>query len=184
MLGARNETNRHSVSCGDSNRRDVDSSVVEELGFSVGLWNGDLKAAIGLSVSCGGWVSVPGVMNAFNLDLPTPGEGSGGQLYERDTALAIMRAVVEAWDPDWATLTSYGLAGAVDAGPRKPIVGWITFLADRREVPNRLPVAAREPISGRGRLLVAAERADDVDSSKLREIAEALNEAGALVSTP
>ncbi len=166
------------------NRRDANGSVIEELGFSVGLWNGDHKTSVGLSISCGGWTSVPEVMNAFNLDLPTPAEELGGQIYELDTALAIMRVVVGAWEPDWATLTSYRLADAVDAGPRKPIVGWITFLADRREVPSRLPVAARESMAGQGTLLVAAERAGEVGSSRLREIARALNEAGALISTP
>lgn len=166
------------------NRRDADLSVIEELGFSAGLWNGDFETSVGLSVDCGKWASAQGLMNAFSLDLPPPPPRPGAQLYELDTALAIMRAVVEAWEPDWATLTSHRLADALDAGPRRPIVGWITFLAERRNVPDHLSVAARDLVPGRGTLLVAAERADDLEVSKLREIADALDQAGTLTPTP
>lgn len=166
------------------NRRDADGSPIDELGFSVGLWNGDREAAIGLSISCGGWASTPGVMNAFVLDLPPRLPGPTAQLYELDTALAIMRAVVEAWEPDWATLTSYELAAALDPAPREPSVGWVTFLSDRRALPGDVPVPFCERLSSKGVLLVAADRVGDVDVSGLREIAATLDEAGTLAPTP
>jgi hypothetical protein len=37
------------------NRRDAGASPIEELGFSVGLWNRDRQVPIGVSVTCGSW---------------------------------------------------------------------------------------------------------------------------------
>lgn len=167
-----------------ANRCDADGSPIEELGFSVGLWNGDREAPIGLSVNCGGWTSTPGVLNAFVLDLPPLLPGPAAQLYGLDAARAIMRATVEAWEPDWATLTSYELAAALDPAPREPSVGWITFFSDRRALPEDLPVALGERMPGRGTLLIATDRVEDVDASRLREIVAMLEEAGTLMPTP
>jgi hypothetical protein len=162
------------------NRRDADGTPIAELGFSAGLWNGDRKVPVGLSVTCGAWTSTPGVMNAVVLDLPTPGEAPA--LYELDTARCLMRAVVEAWEPDWATLTTYELADALDAGPREPAVGWLTFLAGGRPVAADVP-ARREEL-GSGALLVAAERVEDVGVARVSALAGALRSVGALTPTP
>lgn len=154
----------------------------DELGFSVGLWNGDRALPIGLSVTCGSWTAAPGVMNSVVLDLPVLEPGEAERLYELDTALCLMRAMVEAWQPDWATLTSYELADALDAGPREPAVGWITFLGDGRPVPSGVP-ARREELLG-GTLLVSADRVEDVGVATAKALAEALYSAGSLTPTP
>jgi len=43
--------------------------VIEELGFSIGLWNHS-RPTVGLSASVGAYPSVPGVMNCFVLNFP------------------------------------------------------------------------------------------------------------------
>jgi hypothetical protein len=166
---------------GGVNRRDADGSAIEELGFSLGLWNGDRDTPIGMSVTCGGWTTTQGVMNSFVLDLPAPGEAA--QLYDLETALCVMRGVVASWDPDWATLTSYELADALDARPREPSVGWITFLGAERPVPGGALAGRREDLSG-GTLLVSADRVADAELSAVRALAGALHSAGSLVPTP
>lgn len=111
------------------NRRDSDRSVIEELGFSVGLWNGAPDASIGLRVSCG--KSEPRLPNTVILELPKPLSVSA-TLSEDSTALSLVEAMVEAWEPDWATVTSDDLRDA--QGPRRGgvVVGWMTYLsADR-----------------------------------------------------
>jgi hypothetical protein len=166
------------------NRRDADGTPIEELGFSAALWNGVREAPIGLSITCGACTSARGVMNAFVLDLPLRQPGPAAQLYELDTGLAVMRSVVEAWEPDWASLTCDNLAAALDSGPREPSIGWITFLSGRRPFPRHLPIPFQKRVAGRGMLLIAADRAEDVEVSSLREVSAVLSEAGTLEPTP
>ena len=163
------------------NRRDADGSAMSELGFSLGLWNGENETPVGLSVTCGSWTQAVGVMNSFVLDLPAGAEAE--QLYELETALCLMRAAATAWDPDWATLTSYEIADALDARPREPSVGWITYLGDQRPIPGGVPAERRERLPG-GTLLVTADRAEDADVTSARALAGALHAAGSLAPTP
>jgi hypothetical protein len=164
------------------NRRDSDRTAIEELGFSAGLWNGDRDVPIGLTASCGVWSASRGIMNSFVLDLPPPSVERATHLYELDTAVALMRAVVEPWWPDWATLTSYGLADALDSSPREPAIGWITYLSDPRPVPDATPAAVRKQFSD-GTLLVSTDSVANVDVAQVKALAVALGRAGSLAPT-
>lgn len=110
------------------NRRDVGGEVIEELGFSIGLWN-RAKPAVGMSGTVGAHPAFPGMLNSFVLDFPPP-EDDALRLYDPAVAEAIFQAVVEEWEPDWATWTSHALRNAQGAAPREPVVGWMTYLAD------------------------------------------------------
>ncbi len=85
--------------------------------------------------------SFQGVLNSLVLDFPPP-ESEALRLYEPGVAEAIFEAVVEAWEPDWATWTSDALRNAQGAAPREPVVGWMTYLTtpvgtDLPSVPSR-----------------------------------------------
>lgn len=108
------------------NRRDVDGEVIEELGFSLGLWN-RARPAVGLSGTVGAHPSFHGVLNSIVFDFPPP-EAEALRLYEPRVAEAIFDAVIEAWEPDWATWTSHALRDVQGAAPREPVVGWMTYL--------------------------------------------------------
>jgi hypothetical protein len=164
-----------------TNQRDADGSAIAELGFSLALWNGNREMPIGLSVTCGAWTTAPGVMNSFVIDLPTP--AAGAELYDIETALALMRATVAAWQPDWATLTSYELADALDAPPRVPTLGWITFLGDPRPVPARALSGRSEKVPG-GALLVSADQVQQADATKMMRLRDELQSAGSLTPIP
>lgn len=79
------------------NRRDLDGEIIEELGFSFGLWNGS-RPAVGLGGGVGGYPSVAGLLNSIVFNFPPP-EDEAARLYEPPVAAAIFDAVVEAWAP-------------------------------------------------------------------------------------
>lgn len=164
------------------NRRDSDGGAIGELGFSVGLWNGQSKVPIGLHLTCGASTTSPGVMNSFVLDLPVP-EGEATELYELGTARRLVEAVAAAWKPDWATLTSHGLHDALNPPPRQPVLGWITYLSRGRPVPSHVGSARVEPY-GHGTLMVAADSVEAVNASELQRLAADLENAGSLIPTP
>lgn len=163
------------------NRRDADGEAMTHLGFSAGLWNRQSRAAVGLSVHCGASTASPGVMNSFVLDLPTPDEAS--QLFELGTARRMVEAVASAWEPDWATFTSYELHDAVDPAPRQPVPGWITYLSGARPAPADAAFATVEH-SDVGALVVAADSLDALSPNRLQRLADDLEKAGSLEPTP
>lgn len=112
------------------NRRDDEArTIIPELGFSVDLWNGREPEA-GLMVHCGSWAALPGATsNNVVVDLPGP-QGEGLGLYDRDAALGLMRAVVEAWQPSWCVWTSRRLRRPQAAPRSEGAVGWSTYLKD------------------------------------------------------
>lgn len=77
-------------------RRDVDRQPIPELGFAFAAWNG---AEASLSAQIGAWS--PYVRNAVVLNL-----GSGVRLGE-DSSRALLEALVRAFDPDHAVVTSH-----------------------------------------------------------------------------
>lgn len=108
------------------NHRDVDGEVIEELGFSFGMWN-RATPTVGLSGTVGAHPSFPGVSNSFVLDFPPP-EAEGLGLYDPHVARSIFDTVVEAWEPEWATWSTPALRGVQGVGAQEPVVGWMTYL--------------------------------------------------------
>lgn len=94
-----------------------------------------------------------------------------------------MLAVVEAWEPDWATFASHRLREVVDPAPRQPVTGWITYLSPR----GRKPVPTHEDAvvepAGEGVMLVTADSVDYLNGADLRGLAATLEQAGTLTPT-
>ncbi|AVH44753.1 Imm52 family immunity protein [Agrobacterium salinitolerans] len=83
------------------NRRDMDRSIIEELGFGFGLWNGEAGSdEAGLSVRCGIY-NASGVSNAVVLNLPRSFDPASGK-----TVLALARSFIDAWEPESFVLTT------------------------------------------------------------------------------
>lgn len=78
------------------NRRDADRQPIPDLGYSLGAWNG---GDVSFSATIGSWSEHVG--NAVVLNLGAEKE-IGQDLYQR-----IMEAVVRAFDPDHAVVTSH-----------------------------------------------------------------------------
>lgn len=49
-------------------------------------------------------------------------------LYEVEVARSLMRAVVECWEPDWATWTSHEFNEVLPVSSDEVTVGWMTYL--------------------------------------------------------
>lgn len=100
-------------------------SAIAEMGFAMSLWNG-AEAQVGMSVLCGAYPGTSGVLNCFSLDLPPLDE-----IPEfRDTSIArqILKVIIDAWEPEWATWTSYEWHHLQEPAARQPVVGVLTYL--------------------------------------------------------
>lgn len=53
------------------NRNDHDGRVIHELGYRVGLWNGNRSSGSTVSVQCGATSTVVGIKNSFVFETPT-----------------------------------------------------------------------------------------------------------------
>lgn len=103
------------------NRRDMDQSVIEELGWSLRLWNGDREQTAEVAVHVGATSSAPGIGNSAVVNLPSDPES-------RAAADAVFRTLVEAWEPDrasWLTRPYRRSQPKVDGAT---VVGWQTYL--------------------------------------------------------
>lgn len=118
------------------NRTDVGREVIQELGFSFDLWNRS-RPEVGLNGLVGAYPSVGRIVNTFVLSFYASAQPEAARIYTDASAKAVMKAVVEAWEPDWATWSTSRLRDAQPVEPREPVVGWYTYL--RGDVAPRSP---------------------------------------------
>jgi Immunity protein 52 len=154
------------------NRRESDRSVIEELGYSINLWNGQ-DPSVGLNIGCGRYHRSEYVKNAVVIDLPRSDEGLA-DLALPERARAMMHLLVECWDPDWATWTSSELRREQRVVPGRPVLGWMTYLSSLQDPqPSLLARSTLEPL-GPGSLITAADEITEVTGASLLAIREAL----------
>lgn len=164
------------------NRRDVNNSVITELGYSAGLWNGNTKTSAGFRVRCGASTTVARMMsNTFVLDLPPFGQADAP---DPVPLKSFIHAVIDAWEPDWAVLVSDALRDAQQTHPRQPVIGWMTYLSSWRGAIPALPDDFfAEPMDG-GTLIVFDKDPSALSTLKVQELATLLSAAGLLRPTP
>lgn len=150
-------------------RRDFDRAVIEDLGYSMGLWNGQ-EPSVGLHIGCG--MSSPYVTNAVVINLPRSDEDLGA-LASAETARELMRLLVQCWDPEWSTLSSHDWREEQEAQPGEPVLGWLTYLRWLTE-PSALPPGVAVERLGQGSLITAAPELTTVSGSELRAMRQAL----------
>lgn len=156
------------------NRRDVDGSVMEELGFRASLWNRE-KVAVAFSVTCGSYLASGAVMNTFVIQLPTP-EADALELFEPGVAQAMTYALVDSWDPEWATWASFSMREAQASGS-EPIIGWLTYLGPRYSagaLAEDLPSGASLTSHSPGVVIKIGESALEVSDEQVLEVRERL----------
>lgn len=162
------------------NRADVGGAVIVELGFSVNLWNRS-RPEIGLSGLVGAYPSVPGILNNLVLSFPPSEQSDAASLYKQATGEAVMEAIVDAWEPEWATWTTHGIREAQAAAPREPVIGWFTYL---RGVPvPETSVSVVRPL-GHGVLIRSAPEFSAVDESTVLALRQQLDGQRALQPIP
>lgn len=161
------------------NRRDVDGEVIEELGFSLGLWN-RATPAIGLSGTMGAHPSYEGVLNSVVFEFPPPVD-EALRLYEPRVAGAIFDVIIEAWEPDWATWTTHTLRNVQSAASREPVVGWMTYLTT--PIGSDLPGVTSRSLLG-GTVIVIGQDANRVDEAAVLAARGQLAKVSALSPIP
>jgi hypothetical protein len=133
--------------------RDSDKSVIDELGFQIGVWNGKKSIKmVGLSVTCGQYASTEGLGgNNIMLELP---EDLGG-LKSYDQMLKVLSAVVDCWEPDWAGVYSVEATDSREFNTSIPFIDWMVFLSARKWVCASVPeVLPRRTDDSQGTILV------------------------------
>ncbi len=156
----------------------------EELGFSLGLWNGDTtQDASRLSLTCG--CASPWVSNACVVHLPE--EGSAAQRLLQAPVLArILRAMVLAWDPEWGVASSHALrAHLSESAEAGTFLGWVSYFSQRRgSVPPLPPPVQVEPVEDKGTLIILTPERFTTSNPAHLELAlrttEMLSQAGLL----
>ena len=167
------------------NRKDSGGEVMDELGYRVGLWNGNVSAPVSMSVTCGANPRTPGVMNAFVLQLPELELGGPdvAGLYGGGRLRSGLRSVVECWDPDWAVVTSNSLRNAQGPLPRAPHVGWLTYLSGQIPILENVPHGVLAESLRDGVLISSTQNPQDVNEEIVMAVRNVLARAGSLEPT-
>jgi hypothetical protein len=134
--------------------RDDTGHVMEDLGFTFSLWNGDsADGDVRVELGCG--KGSPWVSNVCLMHLP-----SEGLVAERLLTVPVLdellRRTVETWEPDWAVVTSAPHRERVsDQGTAGLFAGWLTYHSRQRGRVPPLPAPVRiERVEEQGTLII------------------------------
>jgi hypothetical protein len=140
-------------------RHELDRSVMDDLGFMVGLWNGgsDVRST-SLSVTCGSYIENLNLRNSVVLDLP---EELGG-LADKDHCVQVLKCVAETWEPDWAGVISRTSRNARSFNPAVPFVDWMVYINQIGIFPAGLPATATKlELTGKGTVVIVQDHPID-----------------------
>jgi hypothetical protein len=167
--------------------RDDRRQPMEDLGFSVSLWNGcqgDNDAF--LHLSCGGyWERL-----SNSCVLKTPHEGPASErVLTTPFQVQSLRALATAWEPDWGVAMSHAHREIIEKKCPDVLVGWVTYLSRRLGRVPPLPAPVRiEPVEDKGTLVILTpERftaANPEHVALAERVRELLDRAGLLKRTP
>jgi hypothetical protein len=156
-------------------RNDEKRTIVQDLGYSADLWNGQ-DVEVGLSVSCGGWTSR--MANSARMRFPESVDSIKSHLHERDTILALTRIMVDAWSPVHASWVNRDLRKAQGAQRGDVVVGWATYLSEGRLAKaGPLPTDVRSEPLGDGLLITIGDDPMSTPLPLVMAVREALGPA-------
>ncbi|MCW3838460.1 immunity 52 family protein [Sphingomonas canadensis] len=149
------------------NRTDVGREIIDDLGFSIRLWNGasqeEAEATVGIHCGC----YSERVGNNVIIDLPCQSESSPWV----SKASSLLALVAETWRPKWAGIMSERAMRERDFSSH-PFVDWMVY------VPR--PIAAVpspgriETLDGLGSIIVVQPDpplgADSEEASRIRQV--------------
>jgi hypothetical protein len=154
------------------NRTDAGQEVIEQLGFSLGLWNGGPpRGDASLSLFCGGFSER--TVNSCLLHPPQSGPGSE-RILTAPLLAEVVRCMVLAWEPDWGIATSSTHMDRVTRTAQPgTFIGWVTYFSRRRGAVPPLPPPVRvEPVGERGTLVILTPERFTVSNAAHLELAD------------
>lgn len=156
------------------NREDVPPrKIIEKLGYSISFVSGDdyrnRDTQWGMRTMCGAYPKTPGLSNYCVLSLPKKGEALE-TLLQPEKLRCLLRAMIDAWEPDWAIVQGSKLrdyvrqsAGIPAQSPQNAFLGWMAYFASRvGKVPDGLPVYSKLDLE-QGTLLTLTPEPIDLD---------------------
>lgn len=148
-----------SILAAGRHRRNLDRSVIDDLGFHIGLWNGysDFRS-VAISVSCGLYCESPHLRNSVVLDLPE----ELGSVSGKDQCIKILNVVADTWEPDWAGVISETSRNVRQINPELPFVDWMFYINRIGIDHTKLPATATaREIEGKGTVIIVQDRPID-----------------------
>jgi immunity protein 52 of polymorphic toxin system len=158
-------------------------AAVPELGYRLRATSGGEPPGVALGVRCAVSAGQPGLVNGVVLGPsgrePAPGNWTG-------LAPALIRSLVEAWEPDWGFFGPHSLRRAQEHQhqARGPFVGAVTYLSRALGPLPRLPAAAAVRHIGPGSLVSLTGGDRLPDPQRVLELASLLRAAGLLAAIP
>jgi Immunity protein 52 len=145
------------------NRYDEGGGFIDELGFSLGMWNGatseDKESS--LRVGCGCFDPLG---NNVILDLPIQSENLG----DANVACNLLALVAEIWQPKWAGIMSKRAMVERDFDADYPFVDWMVY------VPHEVQAAPSSSVVSVGEhgsiVIVQQDRPNGIDPEELQRI--------------
>lgn len=153
------------------NRRDFGGEVIEELGYSISMWNGEEEQAASLSVTCGGFSGRVGNVALVKASLVR--DGRVGLDPER-FAVEGLRSLVEVWQPDWGACLSDRLVDSQENEPGDIKVGWVTYVRGADDLGDDLPERARVEAWPGGNMISLGTPFDPISTDDLLAVRCAL----------
>jgi len=161
-------------------RRDSAQTVNQELGFQIGLWNGqsDDRAA-GLNVTCGlYWESQHpnvGMSNCVVLNLPE----NLGSLSDPEKMSGLLACVARIWQPDRASIMSRAAMTARQFNGNKPFMDWMAYLP--AIITGIEPPATAMPVADLGTIIISQNQpptiTDPAAQKQIAHLQSILNQA-------
>ena len=157
------------------NRGDTDNSIIEDLGFRVGLWNGEKKDRdASVNVHCGAYHPHSGNSVLIYLPRGVP------ELIAPEPCAALLEAVVRSFEPEWGVVSSGATRSALQKKVGVPFVDWIFYHNQCDLDASKLPTSASyKIIDTLGTIVVVQDRPIDPtnqqDLANVRMVAAALN---------
>lgn len=161
------------------NRTDFGGREIPELGVRASVWNGDDERSAGLNVCMGATAAGSGLANTGALSLveqPTA--------YTVSDVLPLVRAFVDALEPEWVGVVRDDWLAVLDAEPvpGAPPMAWVMCLdRDRADLlPPEASSLVVETMSEGGVVVSTGPAEDHVDVDALEELQAKLRASGAL----
>jgi hypothetical protein len=149
-------------------RKDFGGEVMPSLGYHAAMWNRK-DASVSLSVACG--AQSPVTPNSFIIRLSH--EAVDALSDSSQVVVEAMKSVINAWDPDWATLVSHELSDQQDGLEQAGLLaGWITYVKDAHQYEG-LPPAARLERWDPGDAIVLAQPFQPIEPDHLLSVQHA-----------
>lgn len=105
-----------------TNNRDLDGKPIRELGYSAGIWNGNNKLPIMISVDCGAYSSRQTNCVVINMPSVAAITEESVELYGK-----ALRVVIDAWQPDFALATTMQAVAKIAPITAKSMKGWFVY---------------------------------------------------------